>query len=382
VLPYGHQVVGSAEAQAVVRVLASDRLTQGSEVERFEKRLSQACGSRHAVAFSSGTSALHACMAALGIGPGDEVVVPALTFIASCNAVIYTGGRPVVADVDPHTLTLCPRSLRSVIGPATRAVVAVHYAGHPADMAAVQDIASRHDLAVVEDAAHALGSAARHGDAWSPVGSSPGTLAAFSFHPVKAITTAEGGAVTTSSSFLRQRLRTFRHHGIECRSGRGAQDDRIHSLGINGRMSELQAALGAVQLGKLQAFVRRRREIAHAYRKGLGHLDELVLPVEREGVASSWHLYPVRLRLERIRGTRREVFGALRAEGIGVQVHYVPLHVHPHVRRHARVPESGLPVAEAAYAGLLSLPIWPGVTDADADDVIEAVHRVLTYYRR
>lgn len=381
-LPYGHQYLGQEEELALLRVSRSSRLTQGPEVNLFERQLGQVCGARHTVAFSSGTTALHGCLAALGIGPGDEVIVPAMTFVATCNAVVYVGARPVIADVEPDTLNLSPRSLEQALSPATRAVIAVHYAGHPADMNALLDIASRRRLALVEDAAHALGSAWLRGNKRVTIGSLPDSLASFSFHPVKAVTTAEGGAVATASSLIEHRLRSFRHHGIDgVPRGRPAHADRISMLGINGRMSELQAAIGTVQLGRLSGFLDRRRAIADDYLAELGPQDALIMPVERPGCVSSWHIFPVRLRPGLLTVSRNEIFSALRAEGIGVQVHYVPLHYHPQVRKRARL-ATGLRQAELAYENLLTLPLWPGMSNRDTADVIEAVLRVIRYFRR
>ncbi len=381
-LPYGRQVLGEAEKRAVLDVLRSERLTQGPVCGRFERRLAETCGARYAVAFNSGTTALQAALAALGIGPGNEVVVPAVTFVATANAVLYQGATPVVADVEPDTLCLDPDSLVRAIGPATRAVIPVHYAGHPADMQRIVEIARERDLAVIEDAAHALGAEWFDGRRLVAVGSNPDTLCCFSFHPVKTITTAEGGAVTTSSALLDARLRAFRHHGISQGPDRPADGDRISMLGINGRMSELHAAVGEIQLERMRRFLARRRELARTYGHLLGHLKELDLPVQRDGVSSAWHLYPVRLRLDRIRCDRSTILKALRAEGIGAQVHYVPLVLHPHLARRARVVDGGCPVAEREWQRLVSLPLWPGMTTCDQKDVVVALEKILSYYGR
>ena len=382
-LPYGHQVLGLQEEAALIRVARSPHLTCGMETDRFEQHLAGVCGARKAVALSSGTTALHACLRVLGIGPGDEVVVPAITFVASCNAAIYVGARPVIADVLPDTLTLCPESLERAISPQTRAVVVVHFAGHTGRLAEVLAIARRHGLAVVEDAAHALGTRFWHEERWVAVGSLPDTLAAFSFHPVKLITTGEGGAVTTASSLLEARLRLFRHHGIDRGpSGENAQHDRISALGMNGRMSELQAALGRVQLDRMDDFLARRRSIARVYLEAFAGEEALILPVEGQTVQSSWNLFVVRLVPSVLGISRDDLLQNLRMEGICPQVHYVPLHYHPHVQRHARLLTGGLPVAEQAYAGALTLPLWPGMTDGDISDVIQALRRILKYRRR
>jgi len=381
-LPYGHQVVGTEEDRAVLQVLRSERLTQGPVCRRFEKKLRAVCGARRLVAFNSGTTALQAALAVLGIGTGDEVVVPAITFVATANAVLYQGARPVVADVESDTLCLDPASLERAISPATRAVVVMHYAGHPASLEAVLEVARRHRLAVVEDAAHALGARWTRAGQVVPVGSLADSLCAFSFHPVKAITTAEGGAVACSSELLAARLRAFRHHGIADGPDRAADGDRIAMLGINGRMSELHAALGEVQLDKLPLLLQRRRQLAARYRQELADRRELELPEERPGCSSAWHLFAIRLRSGYWRADRNTILQALRAEGIGVQVHYVPLYLHPHLRRRAGLVAGGCPVAENSWPRLLSLPLWPGMTAADQDDVLEALERVSNFFRR
>lgn len=379
-LPYGHQTVGETERRAVLEVLAGDRLTQGPRCERFETGLAASCGARRAVAFNSGTAALQGALAALGIGPGDEVVVPALTFVASANAVLYQGARPVLADVEPETLGLDPDSLVQAIGPATRAVIVVHFAGHPAKLPAILEVAARHRLAVIEDAAHALGASWPGAEGKRLVGSLPDTLCCFSFHPVKLITTAEGGAVTCAQGLLETRLRMFRHHGLASGADRSADNDCIAMLGINGRLSELHAALGLAQLERLPHLLARRRQLAAAYRKRLAGCPYLELPRERSGYRSAWHLFAVRLKLERLRCDRHRFLQALRAEGIGAQVHYVPLTHHRHLQRRARQVAGGCPVAEASWSRLLSLPLWPGMSDRDLDDVVMALEKLFTFY--
>jgi perosamine synthetase len=378
-LPYGHHTLEEEDVQAVTEALRSGWLTTGPAVDAFEAALARATGARHAVAVSSGTAALHCAVAAAGVGPGDEVVLPPLTFVASANAVLYQGGVPVFADVRPDTLTLDPAEAERVIRPRTRALLPVDWAGQPADLGALGALARRHGLALIEDAAHALG--AERG------GRRLGTLAdltVFSFHPVKAVTTAEGGAVTTERDDLAARLRRLRNHGFEtdfrAREARGQDWSPMVELGWNYRLSDLQSALGLAQLGRLEALLKRRAEIAERYRAGLHGLP-LSLPGVDPDVRHAWHIFPVLLDLPALAADRRTVAAALRAEGIGVTVHYVPAYWHPYYE--ARGYRRGLcPRAEAAFERLLTLPLFPGMGPEDVDDVLAACHKVLGHYRR
>jgi perosamine synthetase len=378
-LPYGRQWIDDDDIAAVVSVLRSDWLTQGPAVEAFEAALAESVSARYSVAFSNGTTALHAACAALGLGPGDEVVTTPITFTASANCVRYVGATPVLADVDPRTALLDPARFEEAIGPRTRAVVPVHYAGQPAAMREIHAIARRHGLAILEDAAHALG--ATYGG--SPIGSGAfGDMAMFSFHPVKHVTTGEGGAITTNDEKLRDALRLFRSHGITrdpalLRSpspGPWYQEQIL--LGHNFRLSDIQAALGRSQLGKLGRFVARRREIAARY-DALFATVRGVAPLGRlPETEHAFHLYVVRIEFAALGKTRGQVMVALRDRGIGTQVHYVPVHMHPSYADRGWGPGS-FPVAEAFYAEALSLPMFPAMQDADVDRVAAALVEVL-----
>lgn len=379
-LPYGRQLVDEDDVRAVVRVLRGDWLTTGPTVAEFEEAFAARVGARYAVAVSNGTAALHAAAFAAGIGPGDQVITTPMTFAASANCVLYQGGTPVFADVQADTLNIDPEKVRAAITPHTRAIIPVDYAGQPADLDELNAIAARYGLVVIEDAAHALGATFRH--------KSIGTLAAlstFSLHPVKHITTGEGGVITTDDPELARRLRIFRNHGITSdhreRQEKGGWLYEMVALGYNYRLTDIQCALGLSQLKKLDDWLERRRAIAGRYGGAFQELAELDLPGARPDCEPAWHLYVIRLNLERLRVGRAEIFRALRAENIGVNVHYIPVPWHPYYQR-LGFSKGQWPVAEDAYERLISLPMFHGMSDADADDVIAAVHKVIKAYRR
>jgi perosamine synthetase len=375
-LPYGRQDISPEDIEAVVAVLRSDWLTTGPNVANFEAALCQATGAAQAVAVNSGTAALHAAMAALGIGPGDEVIVPALTFAASSNAVLYQGGRPVFVDIDPASLLIDPAKVAAAITPTTKAIVAVDYAGQPADYPALKAFG----LPIVADACHAIGGSLN--------GESVGTLAdlnTFSFHPVKHITTGEGGAILTANAGWVAFMRHFRNHGISTdhhqREKSGSWFYEMQTLGYNYRLTDFQSILGQQQLKRLPEFVQKRRALAALYDAQLGEVEGLRIPQVRPGAVHAYHLYPVVLELAQFRADRRQIFEALRAEGVGVNVHYIPVYWHPYYQSLGY--QRGLcPAAEAAYEGLLSLPMFPGMSEDDLADVVAALHKVLGAYRR
>lgn len=374
-LPYGRQWVDDGDVEAVAAVLRGDWLTTGPAVDAFESAFAAATGAAHAVAVSNGTAALHAAMFALGIGPGDEVIVPPMTFAASSNCVLYQGGTPVFADVDPETLLLDPARAEAAITPRTRALVAVDYAGQPCDYDALGTLAERHGLALVADAAHSLGGDFR--------GRPVGTLAAlstFSLHPVKHVTAGEGGAVTTEDGALAGRMRSFRSHGITSdhrqREATGSWFYEMRDLGYNYRLTDLQCALAQSQLRRLPEWVARRREIAAAYDAAFAAFDWLSPLGRLPGANHAHHLYVVRLDPARLRADRGRVFAALRAEGIGANVHYIPVHLHPYYRERLGTGPGDFPVAEQAYENILSLPMFPRMTDGDVADVVAALEKV------
>jgi UDP-4-amino-4,6-dideoxy-N-acetyl-beta-L-altrosamine transaminase len=357
-IPYGRQQVDDDDIAAVVAVLRGDWLTQGPAVERFEAALCEVTGARFAVAFANGTAALHGALWAAGLGPGDLVATSPLSFAASANCATYVGADVTFVDIDPTTLNLDTRAV-----PECDALVAVHYAGLPVDLPAL----GTRPRVVVEDAAHALGARTPDG----PVGNcARSDLCCFSFHPVKAITTGEGGAVTTNAPELADRLRRFRSHGMVARPDEGGWYYEIDEIGWNYRITDLQCALGTSQLAKLERFVTRRNDLAARYRRLLSDVPVELPPEAPAGGRHAYHLFPVRV------PQRRDVYDAMRAAGIGVQVHYVPIHRHPAYARRGFAPEQ-YPETERAYAGLLSLPLHPGLTEADQDAVVAALRAAL-----
>lgn len=378
-LPYAHQSIDEDDIRAVVEVLRSDWVTTGPKVAEFEEAFAASVGAKYAVSFSSGTAALHGSAFAAGLGPGDEAITTPLTFCATANSVLYQGARPVFADVTSDTLNLNPEEAARRITPQTKAILPVDYAGHPADLDAILDLAGQHGWVVIEDACHALGAdykGRRIGAQCS--------LTVFSMHPVKHITTGEGGMVTTNDASLGSKLRMFRNHGISSdarqRLAEGQWFYEMVSLGYNYRLTDIACALGLSQLGKLEANLARRREIAARYTRAFQNLPGLLTSQIRAEVVPAWHLYPVRLQLEKLRVGRKEIFLALRAENLGVNVHYIPVHLHPYYRKRFGYNPGDYPVAEAAYERLISLPLFPAMSDEDVNDVIRAVDDVLRYY--
>ena len=369
-LPYGRQSIDEDDIQAVVDVLRGERVTCGPAVDAFEQAFATYVDATHAVAVSNGTAALHATMFALGIGPGDEVIVPPMTFAATANAVVFQGGTPVFADVDADTLLIDPASVESRITPRTRAIIAVDYTGQPCDYDALREISKKHQLALVADACHAAGATYR--------GQRVGSIAdlnVFSFHPVKHLTTGEGGMVTTNDAALADRMRRFRNHCMDVnekqRSQRGAFAYQITDLGYNYRITDIQCALGASQLHKLPRFVERRQAIAARYRDAFRTFTGIEALGVQPDVTHAYHLFVVR-----VAGDRNAFMQALRKRNIGTNVHYIPVHLHPLYRERFGTGEGLCPVAESAYEQIVSLPIFPAMTDEDVQDVIDAVTEV------
>jgi perosamine synthetase len=355
VIPYGHQLIDDDDIAAVVEALKSEWLTQGPRVAEFETHFADAVGASYAVAYSSGTAALHGACAASGLGDGDRVVTSPLSFAASANCARYVGADVDFVDIDPATLNL---DLSLV--PDCDALVAVHYAGLPLDLSGLKS----RPRVVIEDAAHALGAMTPDG----PVGNNAHSdLCCFSFHPVKSITTGEGGAVTTNDEALAERLRVFRHHGIRPAPERGGWAYDVEELGFNYRLTDLQAALGTSQLRKLPAFVDRRNALAARYRELLVDLPTGLPPAAPNGWRHAYHLFPVQV------AERRRVFDGMREAGVGVQVHYEPIY---RLSAYAGDP-SRFPNTEAVTARLLSLPMYPGLTDAQQDTVVEALAKLV-----
>jgi perosamine synthetase len=380
-LPYGRQSIDESDIQAVVDVLRSDWLTTGPKVAEFEEAFASWVAAKYAVSFSSGTAALHGAAFAAGLKPGDEAITSPMTFAATANCVLYQGATPVFADVSPDTLNLDPEDCARKITPRTKAILPVDYAGHPAELDVFAALAEKHGLVVIEDACHALGAQYRG----RRVGSIS-HMSVFSFHPVKHLTTGEGGMVTTDDSLLAETLRRFRNHGISSDARQRQQDGEwfyeMVLLGFNYRLTDIACALGIQQLEKLESNLARRRDIATRYNLALAEIPGVIAPKVREDVNPAWHLYPICLRLENLGDGRAQVFRALRAENIGVNVHYVPVYRHPYYRDRFGYKPEAYPVAEDAYERFLSLPMFHGMSDQDVDDVIRAVSKVMVTFSR
>src|SRR5208283_814414 len=383
-LPYGRQSIGEEDIQAVVNVLRSDWLTTGPKVAEFEEAFAAWVGARFAVSFSSGTAALHGAAFAAGLKPGDEAITTPLTFCATANCVLYQGATPVFADVCDDTLNLDPREVRKKISARTKAIIAVDYAGHPAALDELREIAASVGAMLIEDACHALGAEYK--------GKRVGGIAdmtVFSFHPVKHLTTGEGGMVATNDARLAETLRRFRNHGISSeareRQEAGQWFYEMILLGFNYRLTDIACALGLSQVEKLDANLARRREIAARYTAAFRDLSAILVPAVREGVNPAWHLYPIRLNLGNLSVGRGEIFRALRAENIGVNVHYIPVHQHPYYRERFKSDSNfkeSYPVSEDAYERLISLPMFHSMTAQDVEDVIHALCKVVGHYGR
>lgn len=380
---YGRQWIGEDDIRAVEEVLRSDYITCGPKVDEFEQELARYTGAKYAVAVSNGTAALHCACLAAGIGPGDEVITTPLTFAASANCALYCGARPVFADVDPHTYNIDPASVRAHITDKTKAIVAVDFTGQAVRHEELRAICDEFGLVFIEDAAHAIATKYK--------GQQVGSLAdltCFSFHPVKTITGGEGGAVTTNDEALYRKLVLAHTHGIT--HDEAQMQDAPHegpwcyeqiSLGYNYRMTDFQAALLVSQLHKVDHFAARRKQIVSAYNKAFADMPELILQQEIPESDTCRHLYIIRLALDKLTCTRRQFFDAMSAENVQCQVHYVPVYWFPYYQ--ALGYEKGLcPVAEEIYQGIMSIPLYPKMTDQDVEDTIHAVKKVLEAYRK
>jgi perosamine synthetase len=375
-IPLFRPDLGDDEIDEVAQTLRSGWLATGPRVQRFEREFAEFVGARHALAVNSGTAALHLAVDAAGIGPGDEVVVPTLTFAASANVVVHCGARPVLVDCRPDTLNLDLERVEAAIGPRTRALLPVHFAGHPCPMDPLHEMARRHGLRVIEDAAHAIPARYRG----RPIGGLS-DVTCFSLYANKTITTAEGGMLTTDDDALARRARLMSWHGIEKQPQRNADQGpwyyEIQAPGWKYNMPDVAAAIGLHQLRRCDELWQRRQRCAERYAKGLADVPELTLPHREPDVQHAWHLFVIRLDLERLCITRRQFIDLMGERGVGTGVHYVPLHLHPYYRDvHGYRPED-FPVATAAYERIVSLPIHSRMGDAEVDYVVESVKDVI-----
>ena len=381
-LPFNQPDIGEEEIDEVVKTLRSGWITTGPRTKEFERRFAAYVNSRHAIAVNSCTGGLHVALAAAGIGPGDEVVVPTMTFCATANVVVHLGATPIIVDVEPDTLNIDPQCLDAAITRRTKAVIPVHLYGHPCEMDRINDITEAHDVLVIEDAAHAVAAEWRG----RRIGSFS-LATAFSFYATKNLTTAEGGMITTDDDDYAERMRIWSLHGIsrdawKRYSAEGSWYYEVSVPGFKYNLTDLQAALGLHQLSRLEDMTCRRAKLAGQYRAGLSGLPEVELPIVRPGIRHAWHLYPIRLRPELLTIDRARFIEQLKSEGIGTSVHFIPLHRHPYYRDRFHFQPSDFPVADAAYERLISLPLYPRMTDSDVSDAIEAVRRVVRSNRR
>ena len=381
-LSYGRQWITEEDIQSVVETLKSPFLTQGPRIKEFEKKVAKVVGAKFAVAFANGTAALHGACYAAGIGPGDEVITTPMTFAASANCVRYCGGTVIFADIDPETYNIDPQQVRSKLSTQTKAIIPVDFTGQPADMDELMLLAKEHGLVVIEDAAHSLG-ATYHGRSVGSIAD----MTMLSFHPVKHITTGEGGVITTNSEEYYQKLLLFRSHGITRdpqlleKEADGPWYYEMVDLGYNYRITDLQAALGISQLTRLPEFVDRRREIADIYHQRFSQNPYVKIPFQLNDRESSWHLYILQLELEKLVASRKEIYEALQAENIGVNVHYLPVHFHPYYQRLGY--QKGIaPISEKLYEQIITIPLFPAMNDQDVNDVISAVEKVLSAYAK
>lgn len=380
-IPYGRQHIDRKDISAVEAVMDSDFITQGPKVSEFEVDLANYCGAKYAVAVSTGTAALHLACLAAGIKSGDEVITSPVTFLATANSILYTGAKPVFADIEYNTVNISPDEIEKKINGRTKAIMPVHFAGLPCEMARISGLARKNKLIVIEDACHALGAEYFYKGAWVRVGSCQHSdMAVFSFHPVKSITTGEGGAITTNSRVLYMKLLSLRSHGIyknKKTAAFGGWYYEMRDLGYNYRLTDMQAALGITQLKKLRSFLKLRRQIALIYNRELGMMPDLVkLPVQDNGnLRSSWHLYVLKLNLKKISLTRKEFYDALHRNNIGAQVHYIPIYKQPFYKKLGY--GGKYPISEAYYKEALSLPIYPGLSDLQLKYIIRTVKKLL-----
>lgn len=376
-LPYGRQWLDEDDIEAVIQVLKSDYLTTGPNILEFEKAFAQYVGAEYAVSIANGTAALHAACFAAGINEGDEVITTPITFAATANSVLYCGGQPVFADIDPVTYNIDPYEIRKRITTKTKAIIPVHFTGQPCEMEQIGKIAKEYKLIVIEDAAHAVGA-----DYKGKRIGSISDMTTFSFHPVKHITTGEGGMITTNDEQLYKELLLFRSHGIT--RDRDLMREEYQGpwyyeqleLGYNYRMTDIQAALGLSQLKKADKFIKRRREIADLYNQAFKDEANLIAPWQQDGCNSSWHLYVIRLYLEKLKCSRKDLFELLQQEKIGVNIHYIPVYKHPYYQKNG-YREVICPNSEQFYDTCLSLPIFPKMSNEDVEDVIQSVKNIL-----
>jgi len=380
-IPYGKQYIDEDDLKAVNDVLTSPYLTTGPKVEEFEKKLCELTGAKYSVAISNGTAALHAACYAAGISEGDEVITTPITFAASANCILYCGGTPVFADIDHETWNIDPRKIEEKITDKTKAIIAVDFTGQAVQINEIKEICKKHNLVFIEDAAHSIGTKYNG----IPVGAHA-DFTTFSFHPVKTITCGEGGAILTNNKDYYNKMLLFRSHGITrdekllTHTPFNGYNEQIE-LGYNFRMTDFQAALGTSQLRKLNQFSNRRKEIVSKYNEAFSKIPEITIQQEITESDTTRHLYIIRLKSDKLKVGRNEIYKALNAENVGLQVHYIPVYFHPYYQELGY--KRGLcPNAEALYEEIITIPLYYSLSDEDVDSVIEAVNKVIDYYRK
>ncbi len=382
-LPYGQHKLTPPDINAAVRVLRSKWITQGPIVDEFESAFAARIGCRHAIAVNSGTAALHAAVASLNLRPGDEVITTPLTFIATINAILYVGAKPTFADINPETLNLDPKDVARRINENTKAIIFVHFAGNPSGFSDLVELAQNRRVSLIDDASHALGAKCKR----RMIGSFDESISTFSFHPVKHITTGEGGMLTTGDAQKAEFIKTFRNHGIpsQARERFGAKAPWHYDatlLGWNYRLNGVGCALGISQLKRLGDVLAKRAKIARFYEREFKDMAQIQLQSIETECQHAWHLYPVILRLEALTVDRDKFLSALRAENIGATVHYSPAHLFSFHRDRLGYKEGDFPVAESVSNRIVSLPIFPSMSHADCKDVVQAVRKLLAFYSR
>lgn len=383
-IPFHRPEIGDAEIDEVVRTLRSGWLTTGSKTAQFEQEFRSHIGARHALAVNSGTAALHLALAALGVGPGDEVITTPLTFCATVNVILHVGATPVLADIGPDG-NIDPNSLADRITPRTRAVIPVHFAGAPCDMESIWNIARKHHLFVIEDAAHATGT--HYGDHHVGAQCFPSDAVAFSFYATKNLTTGEGGMVVSSREEVAKRIKVLTLHGISKdawnRYGAGGSwHYEVLENGFKYNLTDIQSSIGIHQLRKLERFIERRHKCAELYRRALGDMEEVELPEPVENGRHSWHLYVVRLKLDALTIDRARFISELHERNVGASVHFIPIMLHPFFKEWASLEQNCCPRALALYPRLVSLPIYPSMTDGDVQYVADAVREIVKKFKR
>lgn len=381
-LPYAKQYIDDEDCLAVNEVLKSDFLTTGPKVREFEEMIAKFTGAKYAVAFSNGTAALHGACYAAGVGEGDEVITTPMTFAASSNCVLYMGGTPVFADIDPETFNIDVKEIEKSITKKTKAIIPVDFTGQAVDIDGIKEIIKDRDIVIIEDGAHSLGTKYKG----TRVGGQA-DMTMFSFHPVKTITTGEGGIITTNNEEYYEKLISFRSHGItreidqlEDKDGGGWYYEQL-DLGFNYRMTDFQAALGISQMKKLDWFIHRRREIVEKYNEAFKEVDGVILQKNAGFSGTVNHLYVLKLDLPKLKVDRKEIYNAFIAENIGVHVHYIPVYWHPYYQGLGY--QKGLcPETEELYNSMLTVPLFPAMSDEDVEDVIQAFNKVINYYRK